>query len=223
MQSRMAGITATLIVAVSAPLGTRSVCEHRGAERRSFERWTAPPNGEQVAATFLTTKGVGPCVLEGSCVRREPFLRSAWRLSSLAPIIAAMAVGLVIVVKLPSAQASVGFSSTWEQASTGDDPPAPWDGYEDHGTFTSGYSASNELQIISSDGAIRPRQGSKFAKFIVNPGDAYGGSTGERSLARWMGPGESEGQDAPRRLVDVVADLVANACGMVDFCRVACG
>jgi hypothetical protein len=68
-----------------------------------------------------------------------------------------------------------------------------WSGVERQMSGDGGKVAplSEQLQIVRDP----MRQGRFAAKFIVRPGDRYGNSSGERSLAQWMGSDEREGDD----------------------------
>jgi hypothetical protein len=105
------------------------------------------------------------------------------------PLLASLAAVLAILVFVPFAGASIDLRGDFETANT-----SQWEGFEYHGVFTANYSQSNQLQIVTSP----VRQGRYAAKFIVNPGDQYGGSSGERALLRFGDSRcscESEGED----------------------------
>jgi hypothetical protein len=76
-----------------------------------------------------------------------------------------------------SASAAELVSSSFDNAVTGQNPPAPWLRFEYAGVFRSGLPVDRQLQIVRD-----PRRRGRAAKFIVNPGDEYGGSSGERAL-----------------------------------------
>jgi hypothetical protein len=84
------------------------------------------------------------------------------------------------------AGASVDFRGDWETGSWDQ-----WDGVEYGGAFDGSPRLSDVLQVVTNPVA----QGRYAGKFIVNPGDKYGGSTGERTLARWVGSSETPGED----------------------------
>ncbi|MEZ5099305.1 MAG: heparin lyase I family protein [Thermoleophilia bacterium] len=90
-----------------------------------------------------------------------------------------------------SAAGAISFRADWEKAETGTQPPAPWEALEYGGQFDGSPSISSQLEIVTSP----VRQGSRAARFTVHPGDRYGGSSGERSLARWIGSNERDGQE----------------------------
>ena len=113
-----------------------------------------------------------------------------------------LAVGLIcvglILIQIPlgtAARQAPLFSASWKLSQNGQDPPAPWSRVEYGGAVGQQFSVTDQIKVLSRDGGIRPREGSAFAKFIVRPGDRYGGSTGERALVSWDTLGVSEGQD----------------------------
>jgi hypothetical protein len=88
--------------------------------------------------------------------------------------------GLLVAVAAAlagSARAAELVTSSFDSAVTGQNPPAPWLRFEYGGVFRSGLTVDRQLQIVPD-----PRRRGRAAKFIVNPGDEYGGSSGERAL-----------------------------------------
>jgi hypothetical protein len=88
-----------------------------------------------------------------------------------------VAMVLVVLTCAASAHAAVLVESTFDTAVTGQNPPAPWQRFEYAGVFTQGVPVERQLQIVPD-----PRRYGRSAKFVVNPGDRYGGSSGERAL-----------------------------------------
>ncbi|MEZ4234566.1 MAG: polysaccharide lyase, partial [Myxococcota bacterium] len=92
---------------------------------------------------------------------------------------------------VPAGAAAIDFRGDWEQAVTGTQPPVPWEALEYGGQFDGSPAISEQLQIVTAP----VRQGNKAAKFVVHPGDKYGGSSGERALARWLASDEDDGEE----------------------------
>jgi hypothetical protein len=104
-------------------------------------------------------------------------------------LLASLAAVLSILAFVPFAAAAIDLRGDFETGNT-----SQWEGFEYHGVFTANYPQSNQLQIVTSP----VRQGRYAAKFVVNPGDQYGGSSGERALLRFGDARcscESEGED----------------------------
>ena len=77
----------------------------------------------------------------------------------------------------PKVSGTIDFRGDWEKGGG-----RPWNCCEYGGSFDGFPPLSAQFQLVTSP----VRQGRYAAKFTVNPGDRYGDSTGERSLARWL-------------------------------------
>lgn len=113
------------------------------------------------------------------------------RHSTPSRLLVALVTALAALACTGAAAAAIDFRAGWEGTATGEDPPAPWEGFEFGGTFDGTPSPAEQLQVVA--GPIR--EGSRAARFVVRPGDRYGASTGERALVRWIGSGEADGQE----------------------------
>ncbi|HEX6489828.1 MAG TPA: polysaccharide lyase [Gaiellaceae bacterium] len=82
----------------------------------------------------------------------------------------------------PDTSTSTVFRGDWESGSW-----APWTGLQSD----LGRDVSRQFAIVTSP----VRQGSYAARFTVNPGDVYNGTSGERTEVIWTGSKEVEGND----------------------------
>lgn len=87
----------------------------------------------------------------------------------------------------PSPPAPPSAAPVWNaDLETGD--LSQYGGWEFGGTFDGTPNLHERVQVLRSDGNVRPIQGDSMLKLTVKPGDQYGGSSGWRTLARQYEP-----------------------------------